>query len=623
MDLKRLSMLIFFLVSIAALSCVDRSITHSSGTGPRDPHSFSRPDEAVVRHVDLDLDVDFESRRLSGTATLTIENLAGTSELWLDSWGLDVSAADLGSDDAPADFRFGDERPYLGQPLIIAIEPETTTVRVHYSSRPDAAALQWLDPEQTAGKRHPFLLSQSQACLARTWIPLQDSPGVRITYNATLHVPQGLLALMSAENPTEMSADGVYRFHMPQAIPSYLLALAVGDIVFEPLGPRTGVYAEPAVIERAAWEFAETEQMMELAEGLYGPYRWGRYDLIVLPPSFPYGGMENPRLTFATPTILAGDRSQVALVAHELAHSWSGNLVTNATWNDFWLNEGFTSYFEYRIMEALYGREHSEMLWRLGHDGLVVAMADEEPADTALRVDYSGRDPDTVPVVAYDKGALFLRHLEERFGRAVWDAFLNGYFDRHAFGTVTTDEMLADLRAEFSFDEVWLEAAIEAWVFGPGLPASSPRIVSPALGVVEDRLIEWLEGGELPAQESWSSHEWVHFVRNLPRDLSHEQAAQLDEAYDLTGTGNAEVLTEWLQLTLSTGYEPAFASMERFVTGMGRAKFLIPLYGALCRTPDGCERARELFDRAKSGYHPVSITAVERVFETAREAAIQ
>jgi len=589
----------------------------SSAEAPRDPHSFSRPDEVVVHHLVLDLDVDFATRRLSGTAELRIRNLVGADELWLDSWDLDVTAVDFGHDDSPTTFRFGEEQPYLGRPLVIDIEPGTNTVRVHYSSSPDAAALQWLEASQTAGGRHPFLLSQSQACLARTWIPLQDSPGVRMTYDATIRVPPALLALMSAENPIDKNDDGVYTFRMPQAIPSYLLALAVGDVAFASLGPRTGIYAEPEVIGKASWEFEDTEKMLAASEELYGPYRWGRYDLIVLPPSFPFGGMENPRLTFATPTILAGDRSQVGLVAHELAHSWSGNLVTNATWNDFWLNEGFTSYFEYRIMEAIYGRDHTEMLWLLGIQSMQDLMATEDPDDTRLALDYTGRDPDSVPSVIYDKGALFLRLLEERYGREAWDAFLHAYFERRAFGTVTTEGFLADLRSEFGEQDAWLEEQIRAWVYGPGLPESAPVIVSPVFDEVERRAQAWLDGGELPAEDDWTSHQWMHFVQYLPQGLSIDRVRQLDAAYGLTATGNAEILTQWLLVTLGLGYEPALASMDRFVTGMGRAKFLIPLYRKLCETPAGCETAREIYDRAKPGYHPVAVIAVDRVFEAA------
>ncbi|HVR28737.1 MAG TPA: M1 family aminopeptidase/hydrolase, partial [Thermoanaerobaculia bacterium] len=321
-----------------------------AGHAAADPHSFARPWEASIRHLRLDLDVDFEARSLAGTAVLEIERAPEAKELVLDSWGLDVVEV-LDQNGGAVRFALGSDQGLLGRPLAVALEPDTESVSIRYRTSPDATALQWLEPRQTASGRHPFLFTQSQAILARTWIPLQDTPSVRFTYEATVRVPPGLLALMSAENPRQASPDGVHTFRMPQAIPSYLMALAVGDLAFRELGPSSGVYAEPVVVERAAWELEPTEAMIDAAERLYGPYRWGRYDILVLPPSFPFGGMENPRLTFATPTILAGDRSLVSLVAHELAHSWSGNLVTNATWNDFWLNEGFTTYFELRIME--------------------------------------------------------------------------------------------------------------------------------------------------------------------------------------------------------------------------------------------------------------------------------
>src|SRR4051794_5824957 len=359
----------------------------------RDIHSFSRPDEASIKHLALDLTVDFDRQQLSGTARLDLDN-RGARELVLDTNGLTV--AKVTADGAPAAFTLGDPVKYLGQALTIGITAETKSVSIDYTTSPDAAAVQWLSPEQTAGGKHPFLFTQSQAILARTWVPCQDSPGVRMTYEATVRVPRGLLAVMSAENPTETSADGVYRFRMPQPIPSYLLALSVGDLAFRPLGRNSGVYAEKPVVEAAAYELADTQKMIDAAEQLYGPYRWGQYDILVLPPSFPFGGMENPRLTFATPTILAGDRSLVSLVAHELAHSWSGNLVTNATWNDFWLNEGFTVYFERRIMEAVYGRDYSEMLARLGMQDLEQVVEELGPAsrDTHLLLDLTGRDPD-------------------------------------------------------------------------------------------------------------------------------------------------------------------------------------------------------------------------------------
>src|SRR4028119_788110 len=418
----------------------------------RDPHSFSRPDEVAVEHLRLSLTVDFPQKKLTGRASLRINNKKSGDRLFLDTRDLDSErvARDCGQ---PPRFTLGtvadEAQQFMGRPLEVEITPATQWVHVDYSTRPEAAALQWLDPAQTAAKTAPFLLTQSQAILARTWVPCQDSPGVRMTYDATIRVPQGLMAVMSAENPTQDSADGIYRFNMPQSIPSYLLALAVGELEFRPLGNRSGVYAEPTVVELAAWEMADTPKMIEAAEKLYGPYRWGRYDMLILPPSFPYGGMENPRLTFVTPTLLARDRSLVSLIAHELAHSWSGNLVTNSNWNDFWINEGFTTYFERRIMESLYGKEYADMLAVLGRQDLqtIVDELGADSLDTHLVLDLAGRNPDDgMNDIAYEKGALFLRTIEEAVGRERFDAFMRGWFDGYAFQSVDTPRFLAALR---------------------------------------------------------------------------------------------------------------------------------------------------------------------------------
>ncbi len=426
-----------------------------------DPHSAAHPELVGVQHVDLDLKVDFEQHQIDGIALLHLKRVADSDRLWLDTHGLQIKKIELveawpeelnaearlsWASSGNAKFELHESRPFLGQPLEVVIEPNAAAVRVHYRTTKESAAVQWLSADQTSGKRHPFLFTQSQAILARTWIPCQDTPAVRTTYSAIVHVPTELIALMSATNPTDRAADGVYRFEMRQPIPSYLFALAVGDLEFRALGKRAGVYAEPTVVEAAAYEFAETERMIAAAEKLYGPYRWERYDMLVLPPSFPFGGMENPRLTFVTPTVLAGDRSLVSLIAHELAHSWSGNLVTNATWNDFWLNEGFTVYFEHRIMEAVFGRDYDEMLALLGMRGLKEQLRELPQRDTWLKLDLTDRDPDDgMTDVAYDKGYLFLRTVEEAVGRDRFDKFLRDYFDTYAFKSMTTEQFVSYL----------------------------------------------------------------------------------------------------------------------------------------------------------------------------------
>jgi len=589
----------------------------------RDPHSFSRPDQVVVTHLDLDLKVDFTSRRLEGTATLTLDRRAAAAgQVVLDTRDLEIEAVTLDGTTRAARYEWADPDPVpvFGRALTVFLEPATRRVTVRYRTSPAAGALQWLDPAQTAGGAKPYLFTQSQAILARSWIPCQDSPGVRTTYTATIRTRPDLMAVMSAGNPRARRDDGIYHFEMKQPVPSYLLALAVGDLEFRALGSRCGVYSEPSVVERAAWEFAELPQMLAAAEELYGPYRWERYDVLVLPPSFPYGGMENPRLTFATPTILAGDRSLVTLVAHELAHSWSGNLVTNATWNDFWLNEGFTVYFENRIMEKVAGAEMAAMIAQLDVQSLQRTLADTTLAvrDTWLHFDLAGRDPDAgVTDIAYVKSYLFLRHVEECIGRERWDDFLRRYFDRHAFGSVTTAEFLAEVRRDLVRGDNALESrlGIDRWVYGPGLPPDAPRIESREFARVATQFEAWKSG--VPARRlditGWQTQHWLYFLDQVPDSVAVDRLADLDTAFGLTGRENAEIRCVWLQRTIRSDYTPANPAVEAFLTRQGRRRYLEPLYRALARTPAGMERARAIYARARPTYHPVSYTTIDAI----------
>ncbi len=507
--------------------------------------------------------------------------------------------------------------PILGSALVVSLPEAARFVRVIYKTSPRASALQWLDPSLTAGKTRPFLFSQSEAIHARSWIPLQDSPGVRVTYSATIRVPDGLVAVMSADRlpPEEKS---VFRFAMKEAIPSYLIAIAVGDLAFKETGPRTGVFAEPSVVEKAAWEFADAEKMIAATEKRFGPYRWGRYDILVLPASFPYGGMENPKLTFATPTVIAGDRSLVSLVAHELAHSWSGNLVTNATWRDFWLNEGFTTYLERRIVEDLYGKGQSTIEAVLGLEELKDALKALKPADQVLHIDLAGRDPDEgMNQIPYEKGALFLATLEKTFGREAFDRFLKSYFERHAFTSITTADLISDLGAELFAKKPEAAARIDlvAWLESPGLTAPYTPPNSTRLAAVDASAKAYLGG--LPAAsldtDKWSTQEWLRFLRDLPEKLTKAQMDDLDSAFGLTRRGNAEVAEQWLLMAIRNGYEPADARLEEFLTTIGRRKFVVPLFKELAKTDAGKARARAIYARARPNYHPITVDSVDKV----------
>ena len=595
------------------------SLTSQSVQAQQLPHSYARPDQVKVKHLHLDANVDFATKRISGSATLTLERTDPQAWLQLDSDGIEIRSVKTESGEALT-FNQPTARKGIGEGLKIELPTATdqpTKVVVEYATDPTAAAVQWLSPEQTTDKKHPFLFTQSQAILARTWVPCQDTPGVRMTYSAKLQVPKDLLAVMSASNPQKKNDTGVYEFQMKQPIPSYLLALAVGDLKFVSVGKRSGVYAERSVLKKAAWELADTERMIVAAEKLYGAYRWDRYDVIFLPSSFPFGGMENPRLTFATPTILAGDRSLVALVAHELAHSWSGNLVTNATWNDFWLNEGFTVYFEQRIMEAVYGRRYSEMLAKLTLDGLQREVVQLKTRDTWLKLDLIGRNPDDgMTSIAYDKGYFFLRMLEEKVGREKWDQFLKDYFNKFAFQSMTTEGFLKHLRANLE-----AEVDLDSWVYSAGLPDSMPVVKTEELDKVAAAAKAFLAGTE-PAKiatefgtTDWTTHHWNHFLRSLEGDRTTDQLAALDAQFKFSQSGNSEITHDWLLLAIGAKYQPAMPRLKEFLTEQGRRKFLTPLYKKLIETDSGKVMAKEIYTIARPSYHSVSRDTIDEILK--------
>ncbi|MCA1751797.1 MAG: M1 family metallopeptidase [Flavobacteriales bacterium] len=588
-----------------------------------DHHSFGNPNEIAVTHLDLVLNVDFDKRMLMGTATFKLERNSGNT-LVLDARDLDIRSVKHGKpleggEHAVAEFKIKEGNEH-GDILEIQLNDSAELVTIDYSTSPDAAALLWHSPSQTHDKNSPFLFTQGQAILTRSWIPIQDSPALRITYNAKIRTPEGMLAVMSAENPTEKNEDGVFEFRMEQPIPPYLMALAVGDLEFAPLGDRTGVYAEPGLLEAAAREFEDTEKMLETAENLYGPYVWDRFDILVLPPSFPFGGMENPRLTFATPTIIAGDKSLTGLIAHELAHSWSGNLVTNGSWNDFWLNEGFTVYFEKRIMEALYGPEYAEMLNVLGYQDLLATIErlGPESEDTELKLDLEGRNPDDgMNDIAYEKGYLMLRSLEEWAGREAFDAFLMEYFRVHAFETMTTARFIDYLDATL-FADAKERPDVEAWIYKPGLPEGHPVPVSDVFDRVDSVRNMWLEdqtaAAVLPV-EKWSTHEWLHFLRGIPEGIPAEQLAELDAAFDLTKSGNSEIAFAWFLQSIHSDYRPAFDAMEAFLIEVGRRKFLEPLYAALAEDEAHLKWAKRVYKEARPNYHSVTAVTIDEVLD--------
>lgn len=600
----------------------------------RDVHSHARPEVARVVDVALDLAADFEANRLSGTATLSITGVPGAQEIILDVRNLDLQAVRTPEGRALA-YTLGADDPTLGQALTVRLDRplgagETRRLVIAYATRPDAAALQWLTPAQTAGGRLPYLFSQGQAILTRTWVPTQDSPGIRQTFSARITAPEALKVVMSADHLTpegEPAGPGrrAWRFRMDNPVPPYLIAIGAGDVAFEAIDDRTGVFTEPSKLTAAHRELVPTAGMVDAAEALYGPYIWGRYDLLVLPPSFPFGGMENPRLTFATPTIIAGDGSLVSLVAHELAHSWSGNLVTNATWDDFWLNEGFTVYFENRIMEAVYGRDRALQEQVLGWNSLQDTLASLPPADTRLKLDLAGRDPDDgMTDVAYEKGAAFLRTIERIVGRERFDTWLRGYFERNAFRPMTTERFLEDIRAHLLQGDAALENRLmmDAWIYQPGMPSNWVPPVSDAFAPVDAAAqAVFVAGAPVSTVPwgDWNTQQRLRFLGWRPERLepagdwlTPAQLADLSATLALPTEGNAEIVFAWLQIALQHRYDPAVPQAEAFLTGMGRRKFVLPLFRTLWAEEDwGRPLATRLYRQARPLYHPVTTGSVD------------
>jgi len=629
------------LAIFAALTC-GASTTDS---GPLDPafdyHSYANVDQFRTTHLDLNLRVDFGFKTITGSVTLELKRLDPRStQLVLDTKDLmildvmqkatDVLGATAKNQTIWVSRPFHLEKPdpILGSALVIDLPPSkkgTESIKIDYETLESSSALQWLTEKQTA-RHKPFLYTESEPIGARTWIPLQDTPQVRATYKAKVHTDQGLRAVMSAESDPKAKASGDYSFVMPEAVPSYLIALAVGALEFQETGPRTGVYAEKPMIKAAAKEFADTESMIQANEKMFGPYRWSRYDILVMPASFPEGGMENPRLSFITPTVIVGDKSLVSVIAHELAHSWAGNLVGNATWRDFWLNEGFTDYMESRIMAAVYGEPRASMEAVLGFKSLQTDLAKLKPADQILAIDLRDRDPgDGFTYIPYEKGRLFLSYLDAKFGREHFDAFLRGYFDHFAFKSLDSEQFISYLQENLldRYPGIVTRAQVNTWIFSPGLPADAVLPVTTLFQPVDAARDAWL-AGKLQSKKlgaDWVAQQWVYFLDGMPPTLAAAQLADLDKAFGLSKSPNAEIGHSWFKLVIANNYQPAFPHLEDYLKTIGRRKLIEPLYESLMKTPAGTEVAKRVFAKARPGYHPETVKAIEAIVAPKEETS--
>lgn len=589
-----------------------------------DVFSFSRHDEVKVTHLILDLDINFKRQVLEGYVVINYQVIKPDAKrLVLDSRDLKIKRVESLHDkkNKKIMWRKGDTIAGLGTELIIDLPPDHSAIKIYYQTMPKASGLQWLGPEKTSGKKSPYLFSQSQAIHARSWIPLQDTPSVRVTYDATMRVKQGLRVVMSADNNDQEAVDGVHTFSMQQAIPAYLIAIAVGDIRLKNISDHVTIYAEQEILKAAAYEFAATEEMITATEAIYGPYRWGQYDLLILPPSFPFGGMENPKLSHITPTVIAGDRSLDSLIAHELAHSWSGNLVTNAKWQDAWLNEGFTSYIEARIIEAIYGKERMMMESTLVYQALMNDIQQLNTDDQKLVNPSQSNDPDDYfSSISYDKGRFFLEWMEQQVGRSAFDQFLNQYFADHAFQSITTQDFVNYLQDNLlhQHPEKITMTQVNTWLHEPGMPSFFEPPTTQRFDAISQIASDWTTG-KIPTRsiktKKWTTQEWLHFLRALPKQLSFTQMQALDTHFELTQRQNSEVAHDWLLIAINNQYQPAYERLIDYLSSIGRVKLIKPLYEAMMNHENLQNFASQIYQKARPGYHNIATQQLDPILK--------
>ncbi|XP_023543286.1 leukotriene A-4 hydrolase homolog [Cucurbita pepo subsp. pepo] len=607
---------------------------------PVDPHSFTDSSHPLTVHISLSLYFDFPSTTIHGAALVSLSN-SHSGPLSLDTRSLTIHSVLHPESHAPITFSLSPPDSIKGSLLSVSLSGQSSFL-VIYTTSPSSSALQWLTPPQTFNKTHPFVYTQCQAIHARSIFPCQDTPAARVRYSARLNIPQELSAVMAARSVKRrppvagegsMLAGGVdllwsgegrvvEEFVMEQPIPPYLFAFAVGEIAFREVGPRTRVYAEsvPSVLDAAAREFAGTEEMIRQGEKLFGPYDWERFDLLVLPPSFPYGGMENPKMVFLTPTVIKGDSTGVHVVAHELAHSWTGNLITNKNNEHFWLNEGFTRYAERRIVEVVQGEDAATLNIGIGWNAL------KEDAErfkdnlefTKLKSNQEGVDPDDVySQIPYEKGFQFVWRIERQVGRPKFDEFLKKYIETFKFKSIDTETFIDFLKANIPGIEK--EIDLEMWTEGTGIPPDAYEPVSNLYTKILSLANEF-KLGKMPRDDetaAWGGREWELYLENLPKPVDASQIQALDARYRFSKSKDYEVKVAFLQLAISSKFRDCYIEVEKTLKEVGRMKYLRPLYNALTQGPGMEEEkilAKRIYSEACECYHPIARRVVETVF---------
>ena len=599
------------LVAVALTSCTNspKEVAEKIQVA-KDPHSYANFDQVRVTHLDWDALIDVPKKLIEATEELTIEQIQPGEELVLDSKGIEIKSIAVAPTDkkyATTTWKLDANDEILGQALRIKILPDTRFVKIAYVVEADAEGLLYMDANQSlTGK--PFVFSQSESLFARSWLLLQDAPQVRFTFSAKVQLPKGdsSLVLMSApDNPKQVNPSGVYEFHQKNPLPSYLMSLAVGPLQYTNLGKRTGFYAEKPLVSKAKQDLAPVEKMLEASEKCFGAYPWERYDVLVLPERFPFGGMENPCITYASGTIITGDSSLVNVVIHEICHSWFGNLVTHSNWADIALTEGFTTWGELTVNRMLNGDELGDMLWINEIAALKEELEGYKPEQTQLYREMKNPE-DLFDYIPYTKGALFLEALKNQIGLERTLALLNKYLKKFAWKAASVEGFLSFLKAEISAEE-YTTLKADAWFYEPGLPSNSPSFESPAFQTIGRSAKNWKNVKELSIA-TWKTPHWLHFLNSVyEQGATVEQLKQLEATHHLTQK-NSEIKLRFYRIAVKNNFEAVFPAMEAFLMKVGRKKLIVPIYKELCGVNKG-DYARKLIKKAN--YHPITQIAID------------
>ena len=608
---------------------------------PKDVSSQSNPHEISISHMDLDILIDFPNKSVKGHADLTLKiQDPNSTRLVLDVTTLKIKSVTDLSDNQALKTSLAEPNKILGTAFTIELgkkytESDKPKLRIAFETVPEATALQWLDPSQTLGKKHPYMFSQCEEIHARSLIPCQDTPAVKFTFTAKVSVPKPLRALIGGILIKE-ETDGelnVYHYEQKIPIPSYLFAIAGGDISYVDISPRIRAYCEEGYLEQSKYEFEPADKLLQAAEELLTPYEWIRYDVLVLPPSFPFGGMENPCLTFLSPTLLAGDRSLINVMIHEMTHSWIGNLVTNANWSHFWLNEGINVYYERRVGAALYGDDHLQLASIEGLkdlEGYVKGIGEQHPY-SVLVTNLEGIDPDDAySSLYYEKGYFLCLYLEQLLGLEFMGYFFKEYVKTFRLKSITTDNFLDLLKAKVQekFPEDGLEKLKQVdwdgWLYKPGVLPQQPKLDYTEYNVVKALATEYFNNLDNPeklaSHEELSSGKWEtikvllffevfgELVKNDKKKISESTLDWLDNKYKFSDR-NAEIACKWFQLCITQGYTKVDAKIEAFLTTIGRMKFVRPLFKAL--TDSGrTDFAKSIYEKNKGSKHSLELKLI-------------